>query len=147
MSTGIKLRDDFYNSIQRDLHLSIPETKQVLESHKFSAFDPSLVKEYRKVLETYKKSKDQVEESRKAWQKQLDPCPIPGCTGRKIRTVQPWPWKCSTGGYTHYLAIRCAEQLVSKDASFESVTAKAKEVIDNWEKDYGSLSEEKESGL
>lgn len=117
---GEKLRDEFYQAIQKETGLERKIIRQVLEAQGLTKFDPAKVNEYRATVLAHlalrRKLISQVLESKPP----VEPCPVPGCTGVKVRSW-PWPWLCSVGGLRHHLVIRTAGIALGPEAPFEAV--------------------------
>ncbi|MGC9384729.1 MAG: hypothetical protein ACP5D6_09040 [Kosmotogaceae bacterium] len=139
-----RTRSEFYQKNIKKYNTSKLQLIKILKINNFESFKESELKEYQFAIDAYfnaqKKSQRertdeaieaQKESHRKVWGvKEYYPCPVEGCTGKKITYDGVGYWKCTAGGGTHYHAYMVARMWKAQHPDSEiTIGEKAAEFV------------------
>lgn len=143
-----KKRAEFYQKNIEKYNTSKLQLIKILRINNFESFKESELKEYQFAIDAYfnaekesqkectdKAIEAQKESHKKVWGvKEYYPCPIKGCTGKKIEYDGVGYWKCTEGGPTHYHAYRVARIWKARHPDSEiTIEERAAELLEELE--------------
>jgi hypothetical protein len=141
-----KLKAEFYKKNIQKYGTDRLKIIQILRINGFESFREEDIKAYQFAIDAYFKAQEeekrehideaieaQRESHRKTWGvKEYYPCPVEGCTGKKIEYDGVGYWKCTAGGSTHYHAYMVARMWKARHPDSEiTVGKKAAEFVES----------------